>query len=95
MSDKPKIYVVPSDAPMVPGRKLRDALIEAGHVSGAEHREAQRRLNDKYASLLDAAVPPAATRRSFIRTIGSIAWRLLVVMVVVGATVIVLAGDRS
>lgn len=61
--------------------KLRDALIMAGHTI----------IEDKGPYILASREP----RRSFIRTVGSIAWRLLIVMVVVGVTVVVLAGARA
>lgn len=104
------VFVVPADVPMVPGRKLRDALLEAGYVGGTvithnpdfsntgmvvEYSEMQRRANKRFSSALDQLDSDPKPRRSFIRTVGSIAWRLFIVMVVVGATVIVLAGVRT
>nr|WP_294974935.1 hypothetical protein [uncultured Pseudomonas sp.] len=71
-------YIV-RDVPMVPGRKLRDALLMAGHKGGDT-------------PTLEAAKPEP--RRSFVRLVGSIAWRLAVVLVVAGLTVLVLAGSR-
>ena len=76
-----KTYVIPANDPMVPGRKLRDELLLAGHKIIRE---------DEAYILVEAPPKP----HSFIRLIGSIAWRLLVVMVVVGVTVVVLAGGR-
>ena len=86
------------DTPMVPGRKLRDALLEAGSITRAESTSLN--VPGGGSVTVDTTVRSSSTEwtevrnRSFIRLIGSIAWRLLVVMVVVGVTVVVLAGGR-
>lgn len=77
-------YIV-RDVPMVTGRKLRDALLMAGH--NVEHF-------DKAKKATEEAISRKEPRRSFVKLIGSIAWRLAVVLVVVGFAVLVLAGSR-
>ena len=52
--EHPGIHVVPADAPMVPGRKLRDALLMAGH----------KIIEDDGNYVLTS---PTAPRRSFLR----------------------------
>lgn len=62
-------YVVPADAPMVPGRKLRDALVLAGHKPGD--------------TLTFEEVKPAP-RRSFVSLTARVAfWIVLAVTVAI------------
>lgn len=79
------VYVVPDDAPMVPGRKLRDALLMAGH--NVEHFDQAKKATEE-------AISRKEPRRSFVKLIGSIAWRLAVALVIAGLTILVLAGSR-
>lgn len=92
------VYVVPADAPMVPGRKLRDALLMAGH--NVEHFDKAKKATEEAIGFrrgpdfYDVNIIKPKERRSFVKLISSIAWRLAVALVVVGFAVLVLAGSR-
>ncbi len=92
--EHPGTYVVPADAPMVPGRKLTQELLEAGR----QHREGHNDLAFYDESKAKWQDPPVtidqapAPRRSFVSTTALVAfWIVLAVTVAIW----IFAGVKS
>lgn len=93
------IYVVPTDAPMVPGRKLRDALLEAGQsraISDASNIQLAMMTEIMNAPLRQLAIdiqgidlgkePAPEQRRTLAQSVGKIAAWVVSIPVLVLAT---------
>lgn len=78
--EHPSAYVVPADAPMVPGRKLRDALVLAGQPTYGTAPKNLDQRNDLNGIKIHIDEP--APRRSFVSTTARVAfWIVLAVTV--------------